>query len=403
MRRHNRRAALAMLVFLLAGLFAGCLAGVPLDEYSYVLSIGVDAGETQNYYVSFLIQLEGAQQTETGQGEMVIAAEGDSLFEAVSLMQLALPDKLNFMRTTYIAFSQEVAKTQRMADFLGAAVNELGISRSVKLFVVLGNCNEYFKGLNSPTEPSVPKRQHGIYRTYAEEGLVPVTNLALYRESASGGRFDVMLPVGSTDTSNEASADAGQGGESGGEIGFGTTAGVNRDGGLRSYPWGCAVFSGETLAGVLNGTDTQLLLMGAGRFQKGRFAYQNDHSEYVFLLETLRKTRVELTDGEPLKARISLVLTLRAESDTAGDINDIWEKSLKGELEARLEAELLRAFELCRQMNADTLGLGRYASMRLPRGVSFEEYDWKGRYQNMQVEFHVNVKPENTMIAQSRG
>lgn len=195
MKRHNRRAALAMLVFLLAGLFAGCLAGVPLDEYSYVLSIGVDAGETQNYYVSFLIQLEGAQQTETGQGEMVVAAEGDSLFEAVSLMQLALPDKLNFMRTTYIAFSQEVAKTQRMADFLGAAVNELGISRSVKLFVVLGNCNEYFKGLNSPTEPSVPKRQHGIYRTYAEEGLVPVTNLALYRESASGGRFDVMLPL----------------------------------------------------------------------------------------------------------------------------------------------------------------------------------------------------------------
>lgn len=119
MRRLSRALTLLLLAAAAAIAAAGCLAGTPVDENSYVMSIGVDAGLTRKYYVSFLIQLEGnSQQSGVGQGEMVLAAEGDNLFEAIGNAQLAVTDNLSFTRTNYIAFSLDVAKTQMMNGFM---------------------------------------------------------------------------------------------------------------------------------------------------------------------------------------------------------------------------------------------------------------------------------------------
>ncbi len=409
MRRLSGALTLLLLAAAAAIAAAGCLAGTPVDENSYVMSIGVDAGLTRKYYVSFLIQLEGnSQQSGVGQGEMVLAAEGDNLFEAIGNAQLAVTDNLSFTRTNYIAFSLDVAKTQMMNGFMDVALNELGIRRSVKLFVVRGSCNEYFKGLNSPTEPSVTKRQLGMYHSYESRGTLPMTNLSLYREAVSGGRFDVMLPTGSVDTSNETftgtDSSGGEGG-SNGATGSGTTAGVNRDSGLSSYPWGCAVFNGEALAGVLSGDDTKYLLMARGEFKEGYIYYKNEHSEYAFALTATKKAGVKLeVDGEGVpRAEVGIVLSARVQVDTAGDLIEIWENGLKEEFEGYLEAQLARVFLICRDMGSDVLGFGRYMSMRFKSTRSWEEYDWKEKYMKMEVAFNVNVGPENTMIAESKG
>lgn len=410
MRRFRRLLSIVLLLAAAAGFASGCLNGMPLDEYSYVMSIGVDVGITRKYYVSFLIQLESSsQQSETGQGEMVLAAEGDSLFEAIRIIELTIADQLNFMRTNYIAFSQDVAKTQLMNDFLNVSLNGLGIRRSVKLFITLTSANEYFKGLNSPTEPSVAKRQLGMYHSYEYSGLMPITNLSLYREAVSGGRFDVMLPTGSLDTSNQTYTGVESQGTSGKDeyeqsgSGSGTTAGVNRDSGQSSYPWGCAIFNGETLVGILNGSDTQLLLMANGQFKSGLVVYKNEESQYAFTLEASKKPDVKVETGEFPKAEISIVLTGRVESDTAGNIVDVWESRLKREFEGYLEAELERVFLICRDMGSDVLGLGCRVSMQYTSTRAWEEYDWKEQYKKMEVQFRVKVKPENTMITESKG
>lgn len=409
MKRLRMLLSAVLLLAATAGFAAGCLDGTPLDEYSYVLSIGVDVGMTKKYYVSFLIQLESSsQQSGTGQGEMVLAAEGDSLFEAITIAELTIADRLNFMRTNYIAFSQDVAKTQLMNDFLNVSLNEIGIRRSVKLFITLVNANEYFKGLNSPTEPSVAKRQIGLYKNNEYSGFIPITNLSLYREAISGGRFDVMLPAGSLDTSNktytgiDSQGAAGQQDEQSG-TGSGTTAGVNRDSGLSAYPWGCAIFNGETLVGILNGNDAQLLLIASGQFKSGPVFYKNEESQYAFLLGASKKLGVKVEIGEVPMAEISIVLTCRVESDTAGTVVDVWESTLKREFEAYLEAELARVFLICRDMGSDVLGLGCSASTQYTSTRAWEDDNWKEQYKKMNVQFHVKVKPENTMITESKG
>lgn len=409
MKRPEKIACVFLLLVMIASLTAGCLDATQLDEYSYVMAIGVDVGEIKKYYVSFLIQMEGTtQQSEAGKGEMVLAAEGDSLFEAVTVAELTISDKLNFMRTNYVAFSLDVAKTQLMGDFLSASLNELGIRRSANLFVTLISCSDYFKGLNSLKEPSVAKRQYGLYISNEYTGLLPLTSLSLYKEAVSGGRFDVMVPTGSIDTSNETESGVesekdGGGTEASGSKGSGTTAGVNRDGGLDSYPYGCAVFHEGYLAGVLNGKDTQFLLMASGGFTKGPVYYKNSESEYAFLLEALKTPKVVFENGETPRADITIVLTGRVEADTAGNIVYIWESSLKREFEQYIEDELMRVFLICRDMGSDVLGFGRYASMECANIRQWEETNWKERYKKMEVSFHVTVKPENTMITESRG
>lgn len=58
MKKHNTAACvLLVLAFLLP--CAGCLQGVSLDEYGYVLTIGVDQGEQKKFNISFLLQRRG--------------------------------------------------------------------------------------------------------------------------------------------------------------------------------------------------------------------------------------------------------------------------------------------------------------------------------------------------------
>lgn len=45
-----------MLMLALAPLCCGCLEATSLDEYGYVLTIGVDQGEQKKYNISFLLQ-----------------------------------------------------------------------------------------------------------------------------------------------------------------------------------------------------------------------------------------------------------------------------------------------------------------------------------------------------------
>ena len=101
MRKH-RTGAFLMLMLALAPLCCGCLEATSLDEYGYVLTIGVDQGEQKKYNISFLLQKEGdSQEAQTGAGSYIITAEGDNLFDALTVVHVGVPYELNFTRTAF--------------------------------------------------------------------------------------------------------------------------------------------------------------------------------------------------------------------------------------------------------------------------------------------------------------
>ena len=76
----------ALLFLLFLPHLTGCLGGVPLDKYCYVLDVGVERGDTLPYRFVFLLNEDTAAGGEDGGGKgqvSMVSAEEKSLFAAI--------------------------------------------------------------------------------------------------------------------------------------------------------------------------------------------------------------------------------------------------------------------------------------------------------------------------------
>ncbi len=94
-----KKAALMILALVLCMNMSGCLGAVQADDYIYVVGIGFDKGSQYRFNVTFLVQkdVSGSEQTSTG-GAEIISAEGDTLFDAITVLSAGVPFRINFSR-----------------------------------------------------------------------------------------------------------------------------------------------------------------------------------------------------------------------------------------------------------------------------------------------------------------
>ena len=179
MKRISKTICLMLAAAFVAFNMAGCISYVAIDEYGYVMTVGVDKGETYEYRFCFIVQVEGESQGESDAENVVLSAEGDNIYDAVAVVEVGVPYQLNFGRANYMLFSKDVAETGYIARFIDESFKNLGVRRSTKLMVVLGDSLDYCIGVVSKDNPNTSKRQYSILRDYVSEGLTPITNLSL--------------------------------------------------------------------------------------------------------------------------------------------------------------------------------------------------------------------------------
>ena len=411
-----KKLSLFFLIMLLLPINAGCLGAVPLDAYKYVSSLGVDIGESKAYSITFLVQSEANESsTQSAAGEaLVLGADGDDLFDAITTVHMGAPYQLNFERLNTIIFSKEAAEAGCLEKLGRVALNALNIRQSVKLLICLCPARTYLQGMAGAGMQNMTKLQQSLLKNYNEEGISPIINYSLVHEAAEGGRIDPVLSLGALDTSaaqaakaesaalsSEAGEKNGEGSEKTGQEGQTsqeaeaqyTTEGVLRFGGMSIYASGAALFDRWQFAGVLNGFDTRFLLMGRGEFQRGRLQVPyGDDRLTIFLANTgLYETEMEL--GEVPKARVSLLFTCEVLQDDQGVSEAGWEQGLRQAVEEYLEAEISRVFAQCQALNSDAMGMGRVASRHFSTVEEWEAYNWKTKYPQMEASFHVRLTP----------
>lgn len=400
MKRISKAICLMLAAAFVAFNMAGCISYVAIDEYGYVMTVGVDKGETYDYRFCFIVQVEGASQGESDAENVVLSAEGNNIYDAVAVVEVGVPYQLNFGRANYMLFSKEVAETGYIARFIDESFKNLGVRRSTKLMVVLGDSLDYCTGVVSKDNPNTSKRQYSILRDYVSEGLTPITNIAMFTQNVNAKRGDNIVTLGATDDSipNEEITGSSQDSELNPNS---TTAGVERTGGLRAYYMGCAVFDGGTMKGVLSGRDTEIILMAKGMFRAGRITLHHEGGEghMVLLLKGGGKPKVELSiGGDAPYAKMSVRLQCHIECGEEDMDYNKWNREVKPMLEDYMEREIERVFTLCRGMNSDAYEIGKYAAMKFHSAEEWEQYDWKSRYPELNMEFDVSLYVENEEI-----
>ena len=395
---------------------SGCLAVKSPDEYGYALVLGVDRGETAPYYVSMLLQRSnGDVRTVAGreEGSPIVGVECRDIFEAIDLMESALPVALHISRVTGVIFSADIAKSGGIAPFLSAPLGELQMRYYANLAVAHGRAADFLCGLQNELNPNVAKLQVSFVEYGASTGYVPSVTLSQFYDRAWRASGDVLLPLGTYDpqentaaentnskTSNPMDMDAEntekaemrQNGTPLTDL-LGSTdflpSSMYTAGGLQSSLMGSAVFSGTELVGYLNGRHTQFVLMGNGQFQNGRIHVLLDGQAHSIRLEMREKPRVSITPGDQLQTTVTL--HVYADIEQSAVYTAQASAALAAEIAAHLEQGMQETYLACRDVGADVFELGKAVVTQFDSTQSWEAFDWKSAYQSTEATFCAEV------------
>ena len=377
-----KRIVVAFLLLVLP-LSGGCLGGVPLDRYCYVLDLGVERGDSMPYRFVFLLNEDTAGSGEDGgnRGEVsMVCAEERSLFAAIDALSGALPAQLSFERTTLLAFSRELAEAGEMEAVMAGALSRLKIRQNVRVIVVEEDMRGAFQGLVSEGDPSMNRLKTNVKLFEENFGYVEDWGLSRVREAFSNDTGDALLPYAGL-VGGPLQPDM-----VGGQVYPYLGGGLLGEGQIKTSLCGSAVFAGDRMAGVLSGQHTMLVLMAKGTFQTGHLRLPWKGTELDMALYVVGKPKRSWQAGT-----FTCEITLEADLEHPAQVEADSEELIAA-AESYLEEELEQVFRATAAAGADVFSVGRDAICTFYSWDSWRAYGFTRRLQEVEPVFRVKVK-----------
>lgn len=409
-------------VFLLAAGFiissllpaAGCLNGKSVEDFGYVLAIGIDHGEKLKYSVTFLMQGSTASSDQSSQlGKMVlVSAEGPDMMTALNTAELGTPNQFNFSRMNLIAIARDIASEGLLEEFLSFSITELQIRLSSSMIVTTNRASEFFEGLQYADELNYSKLVESLIGFRFDMGATTAASLSQFFTTVRSQRSDAVLSLGSTDNSiisadrNDEAEKQGVKPEPDQED---TTGGIERVGGMKSYVEGAAIFDGYKMVGVLSKAEVQLLLLAGGELSGSLVSFsREDGGFYSVRLDNSQSTNVQVSLYPTPLVKYTVHASGRLEEET--DIEELLDErgnlDLTHEIEHTvkeyLEDGLYKLFYHCRDLNSDAFKLGRHVAAKFNSVRDWESYNFKKHFGEFTVFFEVDLDLEDVFIASYR-
>ena len=361
----------------------GCLRGVPLDQYCYVLDVGVERGDVMPYRFVFLLNEDTAGSGEDGAGlgqVSMVSTEEESLFAAVDALAGALPAQLSFERTTLLAFSRELAEAGEMKAVMEGALSRLKIRQNVRVVILEADVRGAFQGLVSGGDPSMNRLKTNVKLFEENYGYVEDWGLSQVREAFGQETGDALLPYAAL-VGGELQPDMA-GGEAYPYLG----GGLLGDGQIKTSLSGSAVFAGDRMVGVLSGQHTMQVLMAKGVFRAGHLRLAWGEGALDLALYAIGKPKRTWAEGV-----FTCEIALEADLEHPAQVNAPSE-ALIAAAESWLVDELTRVFRVTTAAGADAFCVGRDAIGAFRTWEAWRAYGFSHRLKDTEPVFRVKVK-----------
>lgn len=403
MKKYVRFKRIILLVFavLIALTGTGCLNPTAIDNLGYVVTVGVDKGTDKKYEVT--LELQRGRSGEGGDdegGAIILSAQGDTLFEVISVLNWGVPRQLNFTRTHVFLFSEELARSGGMKDFLAMSFDMLRIRESAIIMVTHSTAKEFIGGLSANEHSNISKIQEDLTTDMTKSGQIRVTDVTRFFQSCEGRRFDTAVPMGYyepdiiTDAKQQDSSSKGENPLKDAPAGA-------RVGGSQSLVAGAALFDGWTMTGILDAYETQLLNLGSGKFNLGTINTTLDGEIPIALYISMKKYSVKVDLSAEEQITVDLYIGLSVQQDATNLIGHEWETVYRKKFTEYFENELNRVFDILKKANCDAMEFGKYALTQFKTVEEWEKFNWKEYYRRVKVDFNVNLNLDDTYVAMS--
>lgn len=399
-----------ILLFFVPLCLGGCWDRKELEDQAFVLTMGIDKGKDNMLLVTLRIAIpskSGLGQTGGGGGGEGSVAEKSSLLTtiaaptipaAITLASGYINRQLTLIQMKGIVLGEPFAR-----NGVQPVMNFLSRNRETRRIIFIGvTKGEAYKML-AANKPDLEK-------TFAKwwEGVKIMQKAQAINSGTLFHQFiQDMTSIEQNSTMMYFSINKDAGKEISGDFkipkefrqgNLNVISGeIPRNGGNQVEYIGTAVFKGDKLANILTLSETRIVMMLKGQFQKGYYIISDPtvKNKYISLEVSEGSppiTKVSIKNGEiKIYETISLegdLIDVQGSIDYAGSTSSL--KKLNKYISNVVRERALAVFEKTKKQKIDIVGYGEYSRRDFLTIKDWENFNWTDKFPN--TSLYLNVK-----------
>lgn len=376
----------------------GCWDKQELEERAYVVVIGIDKHEKENF-IEVTFQIANPQVGSSARGDEaneppseIITLSAPDISAAKELANSIVTRRMSFRHLQTLIVGEELARSDFHHRVMSSMIIEQETRRAISYIV----SKEPAKAFIHANKPMLETRPHKYYQYMRERwedvGFVPDANLNRYFQRLGGELF--LTAYATTEKLNSEPKNEGY---SAGEL--------PQQGGDPVQMLGSAVFQYGKMIGTLSGRETRISLAlrekAISRNAQDTFIDPlRENFPITARITSVQPPRIKIDlSKSPIDIDVSLQVRLQMMSDlslTNYSTNAKNQNILKRSLREQLTKRTLDMIEKTQNEFKAEPFLWHLKTRRQFKTIqSFEAFDWEEKYQNANVKVHYNVEIAN--------
>lgn len=406
MNKYVKYIAILIIVIIFAFLFNGNYSVQSIDDLAYAIAIGIDAGETSEFKITFEFN-KATSSSESGSSEnsptIINSVEANSFDAAISLMNTYVSKEINLSHCKTIVISESLA-SNGISKILYSLINKVQIRTDVNLVISKCLAKEFIENAQPTLENLVAKYFETIPISSEYTGYTANIKLDTFFNQYSCITCEPTAMLGAISTSDKSNMDNNSGfsSEKATESQAGNTPLANTG---TSEMMGLAVFKSDKLIGELSAKETMCHLLLRGEIESCNISIPNPQDSkqsidlYVYN-NSKPKIKVQIVNGSPF---IKIDMKLEAKILSFDDTAKYMEKerleaisSSANQYIERIMSEYL--YKTSKEFYSDIDGFGKHVACLFKTYQEFEEYNWLENYKNSFFDINVTTNVQSGLL-----
>ncbi|MDF2876636.1 MAG: germination protein Ger(x)C family [Sporomusa sp.] len=398
------RLKISALLLLLTLCLTGCNGAREIDDFAYVVSVGIDPGpDKQSIFTYQIATGRGQGGKEAGSSEsstFLVTIIAPSLAEARNLLNSVVARTPNLSHTKAIIIGEDLAK-QGIGDVLGPLLRFREFRGSMFITVTRGSAKEFMQK-NKPIMEKLPSRWlETSLASRQDTGYFLASNLHQFYtrlKATSGAPYATFMGLNPLDLEPKPVGKKGSGDKS---LAY-YPEGLGREGGNPAEVIGTAIFMADKMVGVLNNEETRAVSILSGEFTRGFITVEDP-------LAPKHGINVQLRLGEKPKIRLTRIdgtlvfdIDILLEGETTSIPSGInyeareYGQLLEQHLSNILTRQMKKMLAHTQELGTDVVGFGLYTRKLFSNFDEAEQINWYEVYPTVKFNLNVSVKIRRT-------
>ncbi len=392
--------ALLLILCFFAFLLSGCDEGHTVDQFSYIVALGIDKGESHKIKLSLQFAIPSGSESTSGSSQsansVVHSVECSSIEEGINLMNNYVGKPVNLAHCKVVVFSEKVA-VEGLSPHIYTLTNSIQMRPIANIIVSRCPASDYIENAKSPLEELSARYYESIFTSTEQTGYIVTASLSDFFYSLNDTTKQPIAVLGDVNylhtdnTENTSSSESNK-------YKAGQTP-INSDNSIENS--GIAVFKEDKLVGELDNIQTMCFSMVTNTLNKAIITIPNpfDNSETIDL---------QITRNNPTQSIVSTLSTnpyIEVNLQLSAQILSMTEDSvyLRAENLPRLEeavnsylekntSEFL--YKTSKEYHSDITGFAKEAIKNFWTWDKWESYNWHENYENavFKVRASTNIR-----------